>query len=213
MEKNIFKIYEKNLSNQNESAKRALSAGVLFVLTSKLTSKEVNDKLISPFKKQYNSDADWRKHRGQHTRIPNAVRALASARAEALRLLIDPNTTDQANIDSIYYYLNENKLSVATINATWTTSGQLKTPRAVSDKKTDKKTDKNPDSQESAGTAGDGAITANVPDYRPMIEQLKGALATLTKCSEVDTYRAMIEQELAKLGYTRVVRVTRKKAA
>lgn len=209
MEKNILKIYVKNLSNQNESAKRAVAAGVLFALTSKLNSKEINEQLLAPFKKQYQSDADWRKHRGQHTRIPNAVRALASARAEAIRILIDPTYSDQANIDAIYYYLNENKLSVATINATWTTSGNLKTPRAVSNKKTDKKTD----SQESAGTAGDGAIVAQTPDYRPLIEKLKDAIVTLNKCKEVDTYRALIDQELAKLGYTRAVRVTRKKAA
>lgn len=209
MEKNILKIYAKNLSNQNESAKMAVAAGCLFALTSKLSNKEINEQLLIPFKKQYTSDTDWRNHRGQHTRIPNAVRALSAARAEAIRLLIDPSTSDQANIDSIYHYLNENKLSVATINATWTTSGNLKTPRAVFNKKTDKKTD----SHESAGTAGDGAIVATTPDYRPMIEKLKDAIVTLNKCSEVDTYRALIDQELAKLGYTRAVHVTRKKAA
>lgn len=208
MDKNILKIYEKNLTNQNESARMALSAGVLFVLTSKATTKEVSEKLITPFRNQYQSDADWRKHRGQHTRIPNAVRALASARAEELRLLIDQGAPDQTNIDVIYDYLMRNKLSVATINAQWTTGGKLKTPRDTAPKKTGK----TPESA-GGGVSDSGAIIAATPDYRPMIEQLKGALATLIKCSEIDTYRALIEQELTKLGYSRVVRVTRKKAA
>lgn len=210
MDKNILKIYEKNLTNQNESAKRAVAAGILFVLTSKISQKEINEQLIAPFKKQYQSDADWRKHRGQHTRIPNAVRALASARADALNQLIDPNQPDMANVDTIYGYLVSNNLSVATINATWTTSGQLKTSRGAFAKKTYKK----PESAESAGGVSDsGAIVASTPDYRPLIEKLKEALTTINKCSEIDTYRVLIEQELSKLGYTRATRVVRKKAA
>lgn len=210
MNKNILKIYVKNLSNQNESAKMAVAAGVLFALTSKLSQKEINEQLIAPFKNQYQSEADWRKHRGQHTRIPNAIRAVSAARYAAIEALIDSSVPDQMNIDAIYHYLNENKLSVATINATWTTSGQLKTPRAGLVKKTDKKTD----SQGSAiGASDSGAIITATPDYRPLIEKLKEALNTINKCNEVDTYRALIEQELSKLGYTRVVRVVRKKAA